>query len=228
MVVLSSRYIPGNERAIHTVVNHLYKRGAEVLYDGVAPVHVSGHACRDELAEMIRLVKPRHFVPIHGEYRHLVRHVRLAQEVGVAEANCFVLEDGDVLRLNSGLARRAPAVPSGRLVAENNVISGTELIRERRALARDGAVVAILAISAETGHIVSGPDLVSRGVIDGDGLSPHLARARAEVSGRLRDLAAEARGDIDRLREEMTRALRHYFSASAGKRPVIVPYVMEV
>jgi ribonuclease J len=228
VVVLSSRYIPGNERAIHTVVNHLYKRGAEVLYDGVAPVHVSGHACRDELAEMIRLVKPRHFVPIHGEYRHLVRHVRLAQEVGVAEANCFVLEDGDVLRLNSGLARRAPAVPSGRLVAENNVISGTELIRERRALARDGAVVAILAISAETGHIVSGPDLVSRGVIDGDGLSPHLARARAEVSGRLRDLAAEARGDIDRLREEMTRALRHYFSASAGKRPVIVPYVMEV
>src|SRR6516165_349199 len=105
VVVLSSRFIPGNERAIHTVVNHLYKRGAEVLYDGVAPVHVSGHACRDELAEMIRLVKPRHFVPIHGEYRHLVRHVRLAQEAGVAEANCFVLEDGDVLRLNNGLAR---------------------------------------------------------------------------------------------------------------------------
>ena len=90
LVVLSSRFIPGNERAIHTVVNHLFKRGAEVLYDGVAPVHVSGHACREELTEMIRLTKPRHFVPIHGEYRHLVRHRRLAIEAGVAEANaCF-------------------------------------------------------------------------------------------------------------------------------------------
>ncbi len=228
VVVLSSRFIPGNERAIHTVVNHLFKRGAEVLYDGVAPVHVSGHACREELTEMIRLTKPHHFVPIHGEYRHLVRHRRLAIEAGVAEANAFLLEDGEVLVLNAGQAKRGPGVHTGRLVAENHETSGTELVRERRALARDGTVVAILAISAETGRIVSGPDLVSRGVVDSDGLSPHLARARAEVSGRLRGLDVLARGDRNRLRDEMTRALRHYFNATAGKRPVIVPYVMEV
>jgi ribonuclease J len=228
VVVLSSRFIPGNERAIHTVVNHLFKRGAEVLYEGVAPVHVSGHACRDELAEMIRLVKPRHFVPIHGEYRHLARHRQVAIASGVAEENCYLLEDGDALVLTAGEARRGPAVFAGRLVAENHEISGTQEIRERRALARDGTVVAILAISADTGRIVSGPDLISRGVVDGDGLSPHLAMARAEVSGRLRGLDALARGDLNRLRDEMTRALRHYFSATAGKRPVIVPHVMEV
>jgi len=228
MVVLSSRFIPGNERAIHSVVNHLFKRGAEVLYEGVAPVHVSGHACRDELTEMIRLVKPRHFVPIHGEYRHLVRHRQLAIQAGVAERDCFLLEDGETLVLAAGHAKRAPAVQAGRLVAENQEIGGTELIRERRALARDGTVMAILAISAETGRIVAGPDLISRGVVDGDGVSPHLARARAEVSGRLQGLDALARGDLNRLRNEMTRALRHYFSATAGKRPVIVPYVMEV
>jgi len=228
MVVLSSRFIPGNERAIHSVVNHLFKRGAEVLYEGVAPVHVSGHACRDELTEMIRLVKPRHFVPIHGEYRHLVRHRQLAIQAGVAERDCFLLEDGETLVLAAGQAKRAPAVQAGRLVAENQEIGGTELIRERRALARDGTVMAILAISAETGRIVAGPDLISRGVVDGDGMSPHLARARAEVSGRLQGLDALARGDLNRLRNEMTRALRHYFSATAGKRPVIVPYVMEV
>lgn len=229
LVVLSSRLIPGNERAIYTVVNHLFKRGAEVLYEGVAPVHVSGHACRDELTEMIRLVRPRHFVPIHGEYRHLVRHRQLAIEAGVAERDCFLLEDGETLVLTASGARRGPEVPTGRLIAETEEPGGSlELVRERRALARDGTVVAILAISSVTGRIVAGPDLISRGVVEGDGPSPHLERARAELSGRLRALDGEIRGDLGRLRHEMARALRHYFSATAGKRPVIVPYVMEV
>ena len=228
LVVLSSRFIPGNERPIQSMVNHLFKRGAEVLYDGIAPVHVSGHACRDELIELIRLVKPRHFVPIHGEYRHLVRHVALAIEAGVEERNCFVLEDGSPLVLGGGKAQRARTVHTGRLVEDGDELGSVGLIRERRVLAHDGTIVAILAISAKTGRIVAGPDLISRGVVEGDGSSPHLARARAEIKGRLQSLTAYAHGDHERLRDEMTRALRQYFSATIGKRPLIVPHVMEV
>jgi ribonuclease J len=236
VVMLSSRFIPGNERAIHSVVNELFKRGAEVLYDGVAPVHVSGHACREELAELIRLVQPRHFVPIHGEYRHLAHHVRLAVDAGVAEECCFLLEDGDTLVLSGGEARRGGAVRSGRLVLEGEEFGGAGLIRERRTLAHDGAVLVIVAISARTGQIVAGPDLISRGVVEGDGVSPYLAGARAELMGRLQGLnggggarhPAAIRLDPTRLREEMTRALKRYFSSTAGKRPLIVPHVMEV
>jgi ribonuclease J len=228
VVVLSSRFIPGNERAIHTVVNHLYKRGAEVLYEGVAPVHVSGHACRDELAEMIRLTHPRNFVPIHGEYRHLARHIRVALENGVPESGCFLLENGDTLVLSEGVARRWKSVHAGRLLADGEDLNGRDLIRDRRVLARDGTIMAILAVSTRTGKIVAGPDLISRGVLERDGHSPHLARARSEVRDRLEELNGFAFGNTARMRDEMTRTLRRYFSTHVGKRPLIVPHVMEI
>jgi ribonuclease J len=228
VVILSSRFIPGNERAIHTVVNHLFKRGAEVLYDGVAPVHVSGHACRDELAELIQLLRPRYFVPIHGEYRHLVHHARIATAAGVTEQGCFLLENGHPLVLSGGTARRGRPVHAGRLTANGDELSGPAAIRQRRALAQEGAIVAILAVSAKDGSIVAGPDLIARGLIEGDGYEPMLARARAEVSGRLRALNGLARSDQRRLRDEMTRTLRRCLNTSGGRRPLIVPHVLEV
>jgi ribonuclease J len=228
-VVLSSRFIPGNERTIHTLVNHLYKRGAEVLYDTVAPVHVSGHARRDELKEMIRLVRPRHFVPIHGEYRHLALHRALAIESGVSEDNCFLLEDGETIVMTAeGEVRRGNSVPAGRLAEDGDELGDPALIRERRALAQEGTVIAIVAISSRTGKIVAGPDLLSRGLVAGDGTSPHMSRARSEVIERLRLLDGEGRSDRVQIREEMVRGLRRYFISSIGKRPLIVPYVMEV
>ncbi len=228
LIVLSSRFIPGNERAIHSVINHLFKRGAEVLYDGVAPVHVSGHAYRDELSELIRLVRPRRFVPIHGEYRHLALHLRVAIEAGVPQRDCFLLENGDTLLLSKDGATRGHSVRAGRIAMEGEEFHGQGLIRERRALAHDGTVVAILAISARNGKIVAGPDLISRGVVDGDGNSAYMAHARVEVNTRLQGLIGFAGTDQTRLRDEMTRALRRYFSDAIGKRPLIVPYVMEV
>jgi ribonuclease J len=228
VVVLSSRFIPGNERTINTLVNHLYKRGAEVFYDAVAPVHVSGHASRDELAEMIGLVRPKCFVPIHGEYRHLSRHVALAIEAGIPERNCFLLEDGDTIIMDGGEIRRGRVVEHGRLMADGDELGDPDLLRERRALAHDGTVIAILAISAKTGKIVAGPDLLSRGVASGDGTSAHLARAKAELTGRINRLIKVDGANEAQLKEEMVRALRHYFSDVIGKRPIIVPYVMEV
>src|ERR1700722_9049872 len=228
VVVLSSRFIPGNERTIHTLVNNLFKRGAEVFYDAIAPVHVSGHASRDELIELIKLVRPTHFVPIHGEYRHLKHHHALAIEAGVPQANCFLLEDGDSIVMENGELRRGRAVTAGRIVADGEGLGDPGLLRERRALAHDGTVIAIVAISARNGKIVAGPDLLSRGVVSGNGTSPHIARARTELSMRIRSLGGTVRDDPERLKEEMVRMLRRYFGDTINKRPIIVPYVMEV
>jgi ribonuclease J len=228
VVVLSSRFIPGNERTINTLVNNLFKRGAEVFYDSVARVHVSGHASRDELIDLIKLVRPAHFVPIHGEYRHLRLHHTLAIEAGVPQANCFLLEDGDSLVMENGELRRGRAVTAGRIVADGEGLGDPALLRERRALAHDGTVIAIVAISARNGKIVAGPDLLSRGVVSGNGTSSHIARARTELSMRLKSLSGAVRDDPERLKDEMVRMLRRYFGDAINKRPIIVPYVVEV
>src|SRR5277367_933642 len=228
VVVLSSRFIPGNERTINTLVNNLFKRGAEVFYDAVARVHVSGHASRDELIDLIRLVRPSHFVPIHGEYRHLKLHHALAIEAGVPQANCFLLEDGDSLVMENGELRRGRAVTAGRIVADGEGLGDPALLRERRALAHDGTVIAIVTISARNGKIVAGPDILSRGVVSGNGTSSHIARARTELSMRLKSLSGAVRDDPERLKDEMVRMLRRYFGDTINKRPIIVPYVVEV
>src|SRR5262249_17358086 len=163
-----------------SVINALYKRGAEVLYESIAPVHVSGHARRKELSEMIRLVRPRHFVPIHGEYRHLVLHQALAIKSGVAQRDCFVLEDGDTLVMNRIETRHGGSVAAGRIVEDGEELGDLSLIRERRVLAQEGTVIAIVAVSSSTGKIVAGPHLLSRGVVSGNGTSPHMTRARSE------------------------------------------------
>ncbi|HZO80110.1 MAG TPA: ribonuclease J [Candidatus Binataceae bacterium] len=227
-VVLSSRFIPGNERTINTLVNRLYKRGAEVFYEAVAPVHVSGHASRDELAELIALVRPRHFVPTHGEYRHLRRHLALAVEAGIPEANCFLLENGEPLVLNGAGAHRARAVEAGRVLIEDGEFGDPALLDERRALGRDGTVFAVLAVSSKSGALVAGPELVSRGIVVGDGTSVHMRRARAQLVERLNRIEQPFSADGAMLREEIVHALRSYFSHALGKRPLIVPHIMEV
>jgi len=228
MVVLSSRFIPGNERNIHTLVNQLYKLGAEVVYDAIAPVHVSGHASRDELAEMIQMVRPRYFVPIHGEYRHLSRHVGLAIENGIPERNCFLMEDGDSLVLNGAEAHRSRKAHSGRVLMEGGEIEDISLIGERRTLARDGTVIAVVAISASTGSIVGGPDIFSRGFVSGNGTSIHLRRGREEVMNRIAAIPRPYHPDDPRIKDEVVRTLRHYFIRNVDKRPFIIAHVMEV
>ncbi len=236
VVVLSSRSIPGNERTINTVVNRLFKQGAEVVYDAIAPVHVSGHASRDELAEMIALTRPRNFIPIHGEYRHLTHHVALAVESGIAERDCFLLEDGETLVMNGAGARRGGAVPSGRrMIDEAGEESSPALLGERRALARDGTVMAVIVVSAKTGAIVGGPELVSRGLLNGDGTSEHMRRARAELEARLSQVGSLRAGDSrlkseihDEIKDEVMRALRRYFIDELGKRPLVITHLTEV
>ncbi len=227
-VVLSSRFIPGNERTINTLVNHFYKLGAEVFYGAVAPVHVSGHASRDELAEMIRLTRPQFFVPVHGEYRHLSRHVALAVEAGIPERDCFLLEDGDSLTITASEAYRSRPAMAGRILFEGGELEDAALLDERRTLAHDGTVIAVLAVSTSTGMIVAGPDLVSRGLVSGDGTSAHMRAARKELRARLAAMETPLRAADTRLRDEVVRTLRRYFIDAVGKRPFVIPHIMEV
>jgi ribonuclease J len=228
MVVLSSRFIPGNERSINNLVNQLYKLGADVIYDAVAPVHVSGHASRDELTDLMALVKPRYFVPIHGEFRHLSRHVSLAIEAGIPERDCFLLEDGDSLVLTGTEAYRSRKAHTGRILMEAGEPEDLALIGERRNLAHDGTVIAVIAVSAASGTIVGGPDIFSRGFVSGNGTSAHLQRGREEVRQRLDAIPRPYHPDDARIKEEVVRTLRHYFNHNVGRRPFIMVHVMEV
>lgn len=164
-VILSSKFIPGNEKTIANLINHLYRRGAEVHYEKVSEIHVSGHASQEELKTMLQLTRPRYFVPIHGEYRQLVRHLQLAQNVGIPGENCHLLEDGQVLELTPNSARKVDSVSAGRLFVDGKGVGDVEnlVIRDRRHLSEDGMVLAVMAIHQQTGELVAGPDLISRG-----------------------------------------------------------------
>jgi ribonuclease J len=197
------------------------------VYETVAPVHVSGHASREELVEMIRLVKPRHFVPIHGEYRHLKRHLELAMEAGVAASNCYLLEDGDSLVIESGRARRGATVHIGRVVLEDSEPEDSAIAEERRILSHSGTVVAVIAVSPR-GAIAAGPELISRGFITGDGAAPQLRAEQAALTERLRSLGAPLDPRDPALREEIVRTVESSLKESTGRRPLVVPHVMEV
>ncbi len=228
VVVLSSRFIPGNERLIHRLINDLYRLGAEVYYEGVAPVHVSGHASRDELAEIIRIVRPDCFVPIHGEYRHLKRHIDLAVECGLAPQSCFLLQDGEPLIIDRANAWRGAAVESGRTLWDGQALEPQALLYERAALARSGTVAVMLVVDHRSGEILAGPDLISRGFLSGDGSSQHMLRAREELRRTLDERLAGHRRPDRELKDEVVRALRAYFAEEVGRTPVILPWVAEL
>jgi len=227
VVVLSSRFIPGNERLIHRLINNLYRLGAEVFYEGVAPVHVSGHASRDELAEVIRIVRPEFFVPIHGEYRHLKRHIDVAVECGVRPHHCFLLQDGEPLTIDGNGAYRNARVESGRTLWDGQALEPEDLLYERQTLARSGAVAVMLVVDHRSGELLAGPDLISRGFVSGDGSSEHMARAREELRRTLAVRPAYRRPERE-LKEEVVRALRAYFAEEVGRTPVILPWVAEL
>jgi ribonuclease J len=227
-VILSSKFIPGNEKTISNLINHLYRRGAEVHYEKVSEIHVSGHASQEELKTMLQLTRPRFFVPIHGEYRHLVRHRRLAQAVGVPEENCFILEDGDVLELTRHGAQKASPVPVGRVFVDGKGVGdvGDVVIRDRRHLSEGGMVLAVMAIDQRSGELVAGPDIVSRGFMGAEESEEVLEQARRVVIETLNSTNWETRTDPAELKEEVRKALRRYFRKNLERHPVVLPYII--
>jgi ribonuclease J len=228
-VILSSKFIPGNEKTISNLINHLYRRGAEVHYEKVSEIHVSGHASQEELKTMLQLTRPRYFVPIHGEYRHLVKHRKLAQDVGVPQDHCFVLEDGDILEMTATSAKKVQPIQAGRVFVDGKGVGdvGDVVIRDRRHLSEDGMVLAVMAIHQQSGEIVAGPDLISRGFMRDEEGEEALGQARKVVLDVLSSLNRETRTDSAELQEEVRKALRRYFRKRLERHPVVLPYIIE-
>ena len=227
-VILSSKFIPGNEKTISNLINYLYRRGAEVYYEKTSDVHVSGHASQEELKTMLQLTRPRYFVPIHGEYRHLVRHRRLAQAVGVLEENCFILEDGDVLELTGHGAKKIDSIPVGRVFVDGKGIGdvGDVVIRDRRHLSEGGMALAVMAIHQQSGELVAGPDIISRGFMRAEESEEILEQARKVVLETLNSTNWETRTDPAEFKEEVRKALRRYFRKNLERHPVVLPYII--
>ena len=229
-VVLSARFIPGNEKLISRLIDRLYRRGAHVHYERTSDIHVSGHASQEELKTMLRLTRPRYFVPVHGEYRQLCKHIGLAREVGIPFAHCFLLENGDVLELDGREAWRTGPVATGKVFVDGKGIGDVEdvVIRDRRHLSEDGLVVVAMAVHQRTGEVAAGPDLLARGVLRSEEEDEVLGTARASLREYLDGCGAEMRTDAAELKEGIRRSLRKYFEKRLHRRPVIVPYIMEM
>ncbi len=233
VVVFSSREIPGNERAIDRVINHVARRGAEIIHEGIKHVHVSGHGSEEELKLMLSLVRPRIFVPIHGEFRQRSRHARVAERLTrnlPQRVTVLVAENGDLMRFDEGGGRVVGKVPSGRLLIDGSAVNGLgdEILRDRRHLAEDGLVVPVLAINKQTGSIEGVPDLIMRGLaLDGgpDGPLRESARIIAEV---LDAASVEERTDYGLIKDKISVELRRYFRKRLGQRPLVLPVIMEV
>lgn len=229
-VALSARFIPGNEKSISSLIDHLYRRGARVHYERASEIHVSGHASQEELKTMIRLTRPRYFVPVHGEFRQLCKHVELARAVGVPADNCFLLENGDALELTERDARRAEPVPAGKVFVDGKGIGDVEdiVVRDRRHLSEDGLVVVAMAVHQRTGEVAAGPDLMARGVVRPEEEDDVLGTARDSLQAYVEGCGVETRMDSAELKEGIRRSLRKFFEKRLHRRPAIVPYIMEM
>jgi ribonuclease J len=229
-VVLSSRVIPGNEKSIYRVIDHLCRREANVIYDDGASglIHVSGHGSQEELRLMINLIRPKFFVPVHGDFRHLQRHAKLAMEIGVSD-NAILLEDGDVLELDKNSATKNGKVPAGRVLLDAGSSADVVedlIIRDRRHLSEDGLVIAIITINKVTGKVEGTPEVVTKGFVEGD--LPLNRQSREIVSRTLDDSSPEEKADPGVMKEKIRQDLKRYIQKNTGRRPVIMPVILEI
>ncbi len=229
-VVLSSKFIPGHEKAISNMMNHLYRRGAEVIYEKVSEVHVSGHASQEELKIMLNMVKPRYFIPIHGEYRHLVRHGRLAESVGISPENVIIAEDGDVVEVSDEGAAVTGKVEAGKVFVDGKGVGDVKemVLKDRRHLAQDGMVIVVVAFNERTGEVLYGPDVVTRGVVREEESTGLIDGAKRTVLETLDGISTEVRSDPLEMQEEVRRSLRRFFNKALKRRPVILPVIIEI
>jgi ribonuclease J len=229
-VILSSRFIPGNEKTISDLINHLYRRGAEVYHEKVSEVHVSGHASQEELKLMLNLVRPRFFTPIHGEYRHLVKHAKLAQKVGIPAECCILAVNGDIITFSNGSGQISGTVESGRVFVDGKGIGdvGNIVLKDRKHLSEDGMVIVIIAINQATGEFIYGPDIVTRGFVFEDESQEFLDETRKIVLDTLAGDNREVLADLNEVKQEVRRVLRKFFNKTIERRPVILPLILEM
>ena len=232
LVLMSSKFIPGNERAIGRMINNLFKQGAEVLYEAVHDIHVSGHATRPELKRMIELVKPKFFVPIHGEYRHLVHHADVAEEAGVEPDNIVIATNGDVLELTKDSLEIIETLEENRVLVEGREGSDISklVLKERRQLGEKGIVFSLLVRNAETRQIVAGPEIISKGLAAEQTeawLCDEAKKLVTKVVGEYEKEVAAGHARMD-LQETIRVELRRFFNANIGKKPTVLPIILDL
>jgi len=229
-VIISARTIPGNERAISHVVDHLLRRGADVIDNESSDIHVSGHAAEEELKMMVNLTKPKFFVPMHGTMRHMVRHARLAQAVGVPASNTFVVTNGAVIEIGPHEGRILPdRVPTGKVFIDHQLEEvASVVVRDRQHLAEDGFVIVVVAINLNTGKLVRDPEIITRGLVHVDASTEILAEVRELLMATLNESQAGEIRDSETLQEKLRATLRRYFRKKLDRRPMILPVIWEM
>lgn len=230
VVILSSRVIPGNGRAIARVIDHLYRRGAEVIYEEVSDVHVSGHASQEEQKIMLNLVRPKFFIPVHGEYRHLYHHARLAESLNIPKSNILILENGDVAEFTNVTGRKTGKVFAGRVFVDGKWVGdvGDLILRDRQRLGTGGIIIVIIGIEKLTGTVVSGPDIVSRGFIFENEAKDIYNEMKYVISEMLGELEQELKSEWVVVKSKVQSRLRRYLIKKMERRPMIIPIIIEM
>ena len=229
-VIISASAIPGNEKSIGKIINELYRKGAEVIYDKLEGLHVSGHACQEELKIIHGLLKPRFFIPVHGEQRHLQAHSRLAQTMGMDPKNIFISDIGKVLELTKATCKWGGTVPSGRILVDGTGVGdvGSVVLRDRKHLAQDGMLVVVVNISSEDGSVITGPDIITRGFVyvkESENLMEELRVIAAHAIDRC---SQNGRSDWSVLKANIKNDLSGYLFKTTKRNPMILPVIMEI
>jgi ribonuclease J len=232
-VILSARIIPGNEKAIFRMIDHLFRRNVLVYYEGgrAAPIHVSGHASQEEMKIILQLVRPKYFVPLHGEYRQLFRHAALAEQMGAVSEKILLVESGQPIEFTAdGRAHRREPVTAGRVMVDSGSLEEIEdiVIRDRRHLAEDGVVVPIIAIDKHTGRLETAPEIVTRGFLPSEDGNELLQRAREVVLRTVDESTPEEKTDWSVIKEKIRTDLKRYLNKQTAKRPLILPVILEL
>jgi ribonuclease J len=228
-VILSSHAIPGNEASVGKVIDGLHRQGVDVVHSGLAEVHVSGHAKQGEMKTLLSVAQPSYFVPVHGEFRHLTHHARLAMAMGIPDDHILLCEDGDVIELNDTGVDFAGEVPAGYLYVDGIVGDvGTGVLRDRRVLAEEGVVVVVVTVDSQSGEVLTGPEIITRGWVYAPEAEALLDEARKVVRAHLEEAALTGATDIESIRRHARSALGKFVHERTRRRPMIVPVVMEV
>lgn len=228
-VILSATPVPGNEKMVHRTINSLFRQGAEVFYQGISNVHVSGHGAQEELKLMLSLIRPKFFVPVHGEYRQLILHAKLGHSLGIPEENIVVAEDGDIIELTTDEIKMVDHLSSGNVFVDGLSVGdvGQIVLRDRKVLSQDGILMAVLTVDKETGQPIAGPDIVSRGFVYMRDAEELLESARARVLESFNGLNGHA-SDWSFVKDKIKYTLSDFLYEQTHRRPMIIPVVMEV
>jgi ribonuclease J len=230
MVIISANPIPGNEKTVARVINMLYKKGADVLYDTLEEIHVSGHARQEELKLMLTLLKPKFFMPVHGEYRHLKHHAKLAMELGIKEENIIIAQTGDVVEINSKSAQINGTVPSGNILVDGLGVGdvGNIVLRDRKHLSENGLIIVVITMDKSTGEVISGPDIISRGFVYVRENVDLIEESRENVNNALNKCKDSGTKDWSTIKNMIKDDLNSFIYGRIQRSPMILPIIMEV